>query len=106
MPGTEGLHTLPPNLQINTSQSTAVLEHSPFHTSPSRTSDSRAPKGQESAGPIHSEALGVARKIFNGVEIVSGSIPVVGSYVGAVAKVGLAFVQTLEVGQIEQSSTK
>ncbi|KAG9043282.1 hypothetical protein FS837_009781, partial [Tulasnella sp. UAMH 9824] len=96
LPGTEGLHTSAPNLQMNPSQSTAALEHSPFHTSLNRTSDSGAPKGQKSAGPIHSEALGVARKIFNGVEIVSGSIPVVGSYVGAVAKVGLAFVQTLE----------
>lgn len=39
----------------------------------------------------------MARRTFQTVEVVSGAIPVVGSYVGGVAKVGLAFVNMIEV---------
>ncbi|KAG8924838.1 hypothetical protein FRC00_004658 [Tulasnella sp. 408] len=58
---------------------------------PSNTSTTR-----KARGPISDGALIAARKTFKGVEIASGAIPVVGSYVGATAKVGLAFVEMLQ----------
>lgn len=45
------------------------------------------------------ERLEVARTTFETIEAVSGTIPVVGSYVGAGAKVGLAVVKMVEVKQ-------
>lgn len=42
------------------------------------------------------ERLGVARTTFETIEAISGTIPVVGSYVGAGAKVGLVVVQMIQ----------
>ncbi|KAG8901506.1 hypothetical protein FRC00_006657, partial [Tulasnella sp. 408] len=42
------------------------------------------------------EKLEVARTTFETIEAVSGTIPVVGSYVGAGAKVGLAVVKMVK----------
>ncbi|KAG8915322.1 hypothetical protein FRC01_003707, partial [Tulasnella sp. 417] len=46
------------------------------------------------------ERLDWANKIFKGVETVSGSLPIVGSYVGAAATVGLACVELAQVGGV------
>ncbi|KIO30569.1 hypothetical protein M407DRAFT_20295, partial [Tulasnella calospora MUT 4182] len=54
------------------------------------------PNNQGERHLIRGEALNVARKTFKTMEIASGIIPVVGSYVGAAAKVGLAFVESIQ----------
>lgn len=43
------------------------------------------------------ERVEVARAAFEVIEAISGTIPVVGSYVGAGAKVGLAVVEMVQV---------
>lgn len=55
------------------------------------------PENQKVGSSISGEALSIARKTFKSMEMGSGAIPVVGSYIGAAAKVGLAFVETLQV---------
>ncbi|KAG9025638.1 hypothetical protein FS837_004862, partial [Tulasnella sp. UAMH 9824] len=57
---------------------------------------SNNPMARKTKGPISDSALTAARKTFKSVELASGAIPVVGSYVGAAAKVGLAFVEMLQ----------
>ncbi|KAG9024926.1 hypothetical protein FS837_005137, partial [Tulasnella sp. UAMH 9824] len=52
---------------------------------------------EESRSPVRTEALNIARKTFKAVEIASGSIPVAGNFVAAAAKVGLAFVETVQI---------
>ncbi|KAG8902237.1 hypothetical protein FRC00_014454, partial [Tulasnella sp. 408] len=54
------------------------------------------PEDEESRIPVRTEALNIARKTFKAVEIASGSIPVAGNFVAAAAKVGLAFVETIQ----------
>ncbi|KAG8944608.1 hypothetical protein FRC04_001648, partial [Tulasnella sp. 424] len=44
----------------------------------------------------HQETLNMARKVFTSVEAYSGVIPIVGSYVGAAAKVGLTCVEMVQ----------
>ncbi|KAG9005976.1 hypothetical protein FRB90_010109, partial [Tulasnella sp. 427] len=44
------------------------------------------------------EKLTTARKTFKAVDMASSSIPGAGNFVGAAAKVGLAFVETLQAG--------
>lgn len=51
----------------------------------------------EQAATRRRERLGVARTTFETIEAISGTIPVVGSYVGAGAKVGLVVVQMIQV---------
>ncbi|KAG8955292.1 hypothetical protein FRC00_005439 [Tulasnella sp. 408] len=51
---------------------------------------------EENAGSS-SNVLNAAGQVFTAVEIVSGLIPIVGSYVGAAAKVGSAVVQMAQV---------
>lgn len=74
----------------------AVLSPSSTPLAPNLTS--AAPKDEESRSPIRSEALTMARKTFKAIEIASGFIPVAGTYVAAAAKVGLAFVETIQAG--------
>ncbi|KIO18043.1 hypothetical protein M407DRAFT_32286 [Tulasnella calospora MUT 4182] len=57
---------------------------------------SNTPNDPKNRSPVSDKALGIARKTFKTVEIGSGAIPVVGSFVGAAAKVGLAFVEMLQ----------
>ncbi|KAG8992897.1 hypothetical protein FRB90_000873 [Tulasnella sp. 427] len=45
---------------------------------------------------MRQETLVALRKAFKGLEIASSSIPVAGNFVGAAAKVGLAFVETVQ----------
>ncbi|KAG8959054.1 hypothetical protein FRC00_002019 [Tulasnella sp. 408] len=63
---------------------------------PAPNSLSPGPEDEELRNPIRGEALITARKTFKAVEIASGSIPVAGTYVAAAAKVGLAFVETIQ----------
>ncbi|KAG9043872.1 hypothetical protein FS837_009040 [Tulasnella sp. UAMH 9824] len=61
------------------------------------TEDSAAgpgPQGGETL--VNSGVLTAARKTFKTVEVLSGTIPIVGNYVGAAAKVGLAVVRMAE----------
>lgn len=51
----------------------------------------------EELGSFRDKALTVARKTFEAVDAASGAIPGVGGYVGVAAKVGLAFVNMIEV---------
>ncbi|KAG9016573.1 hypothetical protein FRB90_002980 [Tulasnella sp. 427] len=46
--------------------------------------------------PLRQDVLTAARKTFKGLEIASSSIPVAGNFVGAAAKVGLAFVESIQ----------
>lgn len=49
--------------------------------------------------PIRDGTLIAARKTFKTVEAVSGAIPGLGDFIGVAAKVGLAFVNMIEVKQ-------
>lgn len=51
------------------------------------------------------EKLEVTRTTFEAIEAMSGTIPVVGSYVGAGAKVGLAVIKTIQVTKTLESCT-
>lgn len=51
----------------------------------------------ENRSPNHVGGLIAVRKIFKTVEAVSGAIPGVGNFVGVAAKVGLVFVNMIEV---------
>ncbi|KAG8889100.1 hypothetical protein FRC00_014584, partial [Tulasnella sp. 408] len=75
---------------------TAVDDSAPRSLAPSEAQPNK-PTDCEIKGPISDTALTAARKTFKSVEIGSGVIPVVGNYVGAAARVGLAFVEMLEV---------
>ncbi|KIO17486.1 hypothetical protein M407DRAFT_32853, partial [Tulasnella calospora MUT 4182] len=96
-----------PNLQsVAQELPTSTAEHglASEHSTPSLLAAeqplSNAPKDLKNRGPIGDKPLTIARKTFKTVEIGSGAIPVVGSFVGAAAKVGLAFVEMLQVCQI------
>lgn len=58
------------------------------------------PQDRKERSPNNDGALILARKTFNSMEIAAGAMPVVGGYVGAVARVGLAFVEMLQVSDI------
>lgn len=68
---------------------------------PPEQPQSDTPEDRKHRSPISDEALIIARKTFQSVEIGSRAIPVVGNYVGAVAKIGLAFVEILQVYDID-----
>lgn len=55
------------------------------------------PSSQGEGTLVNSGVLTAARKTFRTVEVISGTIPIVGNYVGAAAKVGLAVVRMAEV---------
>ncbi|KIO18379.1 hypothetical protein M407DRAFT_31956 [Tulasnella calospora MUT 4182] len=78
---------------------TGTTEHrlaSDDSTLNSKQPESNPLRDSKYRGPISEEALKIARRTLKSVEIGSGAIPVVGSYVGAAAKVGLAFVEMLQ----------
>ncbi|KAG8931757.1 hypothetical protein FRC01_000843 [Tulasnella sp. 417] len=52
------------------------------------------------------ERLDWANKIFKGVETVSGSLPIIGSYVGAAATVGLACVELAQLMDQNEADAK
>lgn len=98
--GQGGIHPTAQDLATDTAESGStsdVLNPNPLIP---RGSPLNTPKDQKSRAPISDGALSIARKTFKSVEIGSGAIPIVGTYVGAAAKVGLAFVETLQVRHI------
>ncbi|KAG9047372.1 hypothetical protein FS837_002425, partial [Tulasnella sp. UAMH 9824] len=93
-PGVEPQHNLiaaegPPAQQRGTTQN-SIADPPPGGTS---TSSPRDQKGKRS---VSAEVLNAAGKIFTAVDTVSGLIPIVGSYVGAAAKVGSAVVEMVQ----------
>lgn len=106
---TEGVKLLGPPAQAQLHSDAQSLAQDPRTgaAEPEVTPDDDTPNAQQplpsiakdgkDRSSISEEALTIARKTFKSVEIGSGAIPVVGSYVGAAAKVGLAFVDMLQV---------
>ncbi|KIO17480.1 hypothetical protein M407DRAFT_32847 [Tulasnella calospora MUT 4182] len=104
--GMDGLVSLPqvqsqPNpqsvaqgLPTGTAEHELASEHSTRSLLAAKPSNT--PKDSKSRSPISDKTLTIARKTFKTVEIGSGAIPVVGNFVGAAAKVGLAFVEMLQ----------
>ncbi|KAG8915850.1 hypothetical protein FRC00_011273 [Tulasnella sp. 408] len=62
---------------------------------PNEESVAKSDAGTDSAR--RKERLDWANKAFKGVEMISGSIPIIGSYVGAAAKVGVACVELAQL---------
>ncbi|KAG8912917.1 hypothetical protein FRC00_003489, partial [Tulasnella sp. 408] len=82
-----------------------ISSSSPPEANPPRNQPSTAQPQQnqspnvpenESKKSRRQDYLNVANKVFAGVEAVSGVIPIVGSYVGAAAKVGLTCVEMVQ----------
>lgn len=84
-------------LQAKAAEETLVSEHPTCQQALIHALPSNLPEDQENFNQIRAGALIVAKRTFQTVEVVSGAIPVVGSYVGGVARVGLAFVNMIEV---------
>lgn len=57
----------------------------------------------ESHSPTRDGTITAARKTFKTIEVLSGLIPGLGNFVGAGAKVGLAFVTMIEVRLVASS---
>ncbi|KIO15378.1 hypothetical protein M407DRAFT_35059, partial [Tulasnella calospora MUT 4182] len=91
-----GAQSLARDLPTGTAERGTASGVSPPNSRLPRQPLSTTPKDGKGRIPIGEEALSIARKTFKSVEIGSGAIPVVGSYVGAAAKVGLAFVEMLQ----------
>lgn len=65
-----------------------------------------APSVPDSGDSRRSDLLHMAKKTFDTVETISGTIPVVGSYVGAAAKVGSAVVQMIQTMDSNEESAR
>ncbi|KIO27438.1 hypothetical protein M407DRAFT_23367 [Tulasnella calospora MUT 4182] len=83
-------------LSTGTAEHGLTSEHSTSSLLVAQQPLSNTPKDPKNRSAISDKALTIARKTFKTVEIGSGAIPVVGSFVGATAKVGLAFVEMLQ----------
>ncbi|KAG8899863.1 hypothetical protein FRC00_000789 [Tulasnella sp. 408] len=81
-----------PNLSSSTDEDGTAQQRTP-----SALEASSSDQSQEQATVRRRERMGVARTTFETIEAISGAIPVVGSYVGAGAKVGLAVVKMIQV---------
>ncbi|KAG8918658.1 hypothetical protein FRC01_001736 [Tulasnella sp. 417] len=64
------------------------------------------PVNETDSNARRKERLDWANKIFKGVEAVSGSLPIVGSYVGAAATVGLACVELAQLMDQNEGDAK
>ncbi|KAG9025625.1 hypothetical protein FS837_004863, partial [Tulasnella sp. UAMH 9824] len=73
---------------------------------PPRGTSTSSPKDQKGKRLVSAEVLSAAGKIFKAVDTVSGFIPVVGSYVGAAAKVGSAVVEMVQKMDENEQITK
>ncbi|KAG8934821.1 hypothetical protein FRC00_011825, partial [Tulasnella sp. 408] len=62
-----------------------------------RGASTSSPSDRKEKRPVSAQVLNAAGKIFSAVDTVSGFIPIVGSYVGAAAKVGSAVVEMVQV---------
>ncbi|KAG8918051.1 hypothetical protein FRC01_002067, partial [Tulasnella sp. 417] len=87
-------HTLDP--QTSTSPKETAADDSDLQSPSPQPLQSSTTQDHQKRSPISDTALTIARKTFKSVEIASGAIPVAGNYVGAAAKVGLAFVEMLQ----------
>ncbi|KAG8919391.1 hypothetical protein FRC01_001306, partial [Tulasnella sp. 417] len=83
-------------LEMGTAEQGTTLDNSSPTSAPPKDSLSNTPDNQNDRTSISNEALSFARTTFKTVELGSGAIPVVGSYIGTAAKVGLAFVETIQ----------
>lgn len=86
-------HEPDPVPQIVTSEDTIAIPP------PSQDEGSAAAGDQVKDSPNRREWLGPVKTMFNAVEGVSGMIPVIGTYVGAAAKVGSTVVEIIQVKQ-------
>ncbi|KAG8905249.1 hypothetical protein FRC01_008419, partial [Tulasnella sp. 417] len=84
------------SLEMGTAEQGTTLEKSSPTSAQPKDSLSNTPDDQADRASTSNEALSYARATFKTVEIGSGAIPVVGSYIGTAAKVGLAFVETIQ----------
>ncbi|KAG8927230.1 hypothetical protein FRC01_007779 [Tulasnella sp. 417] len=88
-----------PVTRVVTSQSTIVV------ASPSQDEESAAPGDQVISPSKRREWLGGMKTTFTAVEGVSGMIPVIGTYVGAAAKVGATIVEIIQqMGDNEEAA--
>ncbi|KAG8895301.1 hypothetical protein FRC01_012455, partial [Tulasnella sp. 417] len=78
------------------SQEGTTADDTPLKSLPPQEPQPIPHEDRKERSPIGDVALTTVRKTLQSVEIASGAIPVVGSYVGAAAKVGLAFVEMLQ----------
>lgn len=83
--------------QTSPVKQTLVSEPSTTQPTSLQNSSPGPAEGGANGSSFRDRALTVARKTFETVEVVSGAIPGVGDFVGVAAKVGLAFVNMIEV---------
>lgn len=98
--GTEGSpepSESPQTLQTEPVEQITSSEHPTAHRALVQDPPTEPPEADESRSPIRDGFIIAARKTFKTVEAVSGAIPGVGDFVGVAAKVGLAFVNVIEV---------
>ncbi|KAG9024220.1 hypothetical protein FS837_005444 [Tulasnella sp. UAMH 9824] len=92
-------HETDPIPQIVTSESTVATPN------PSQDEGSAVPVDQVDDPPKRREWLGGMKTMFNAVEGISGMIPVIGTYVGAAAKVGGTVVDIIQqMGDNEEAA--
>ncbi|KAG8898269.1 hypothetical protein FRC00_003035, partial [Tulasnella sp. 408] len=84
-----------PSTQSNLSSSTDE-DGTAQQPTPIALNASSSDQNQEQATMRRRERMGIARTTFETIEAMSGTIPVVGSYVGAGAKVGLAVLKMIQ----------
>ncbi|KIO18040.1 hypothetical protein M407DRAFT_32279 [Tulasnella calospora MUT 4182] len=89
------LQSLAQQVPTGTAERELTTDDSTANILPSEQPASNTSKAPKNQSPISDKTLSIARKTFKSVEIGSGAIPLIGSYVGAAAKVGLAFVEML-----------
>lgn len=89
--------TLPPGAQPQPKDSTPGSDHAAGNKASDPNASLDPSQNQESFGPVRSGLIIAARKAFNTVDAASNAIPAVGGFVGVAAKVGLAFVDMIEV---------
>lgn len=92
-----GLPELTPSLPRQSIEQPSSFEDPMGHQASDPGSSSGLPEDQKSRRTIGEGTIIALRKTFKTADAVSGAIPGVGSFVGAAAKVGLAFVNMIEV---------
>lgn len=86
-----------PGLQVKSGEQAGSSEDPTNQQASAPGSSSGLPEVQESRRPIREGTIIALRKTFKTADAVSGAIPGVGNFVGAAAKVGLAFVNMIEM---------
>ncbi|KAG8915904.1 hypothetical protein FRC00_007807 [Tulasnella sp. 408] len=76
---------------------TCTSNQQPAKTAQTANEASTVRKDPSTDSPRHKERLDWASKAFKGIEMVSGTIPIIGGYVGAAAKVGVACVELAQL---------